>query len=105
MVGVSLAIIVLIIVLAVMLARAGRRPIIVFTVPVVCIPSAYLLASVLRMAQYAHIFLVIGFAVGVAANVPLSRRLRTTRARRGYICGCCVFLAALLFAYLVNLSA
>lgn len=102
MVGVSLAIIVLMIVLAVMLARAGRQIIAAFTAPLVSIPVLHLVSVLLRMPHRADMFAAVGLVVGVALSVLFARAFRTAKARRGYVFGSSLFLAALFIAYLLN---
>lgn len=102
MVGISLAIIAVILVLAAMIARTGRRVFSAFTLPLISIPVMYLVGAALRMGSRLYLFEIAGLIIGLILCFLFSRAFRSPRARVGYFAFCCFFLVALLIAYLLR---
>lgn len=102
MVGESLAIIAVILVMAAMLARAGKHVFAAFTLPLISIPAFHLLGAMFRLSGWMALLDVVGLAVGLGLCVLFARAFRSKKARYGYLVFCVVFLVALLAAYLMN---
>jgi hypothetical protein len=103
MVGESLAIAAVIVVMVVMLARAGRQGFAVLALPLLGVPVLHLIGWLLPpMAQFMPSLDLAGLAVGVILSVILSGAFRRMRARVGYIALVSIFLAALTVGYLIS---
>lgn len=100
MVGESLAIIAVIVVMAFMAARRGKRLFAMITLPLTSIPVLYLLSWVLRLNSLP--FIITGLIAGVFVCGFFSRGFTgSPYGRAGYLVFCVVFLVALFLAYLL----
>jgi hypothetical protein len=103
MVGESLAIAAVIVIMAFMLARAGRQGFAVLALPLLGVPVLHLIGGLIPpMAQYVRVFDLAGLAIGVTLSVVLSGTFRRRRARVGYIALVSIFLAVLTVGYLIS---
>lgn len=97
----SLAILAVILVMAAMFARSGRRIFSAFTLPLCSIPLFHIVGRVFRLSNIA-VLDIAGFVVGVLLCLLFSKAFEQKRSRVGYLVFCCAFMAALLVAYLIN---
>lgn len=109
MVGQSFAIIVIILVMAFMFLRAGRRAGALFTLPLISVSVFHLIGVAIH-----HVFSksalptvglhmamdLLGLAVGLILCWILSRAINPKKLRWAYFCSCAVFLALLTVAYI-----
>lgn len=109
MVGQSFAIIVIILVMAFMFLRTGRRAGALFTLPLISASVFHLIGVGIH-----HIFSqsalptlglhmavdILGLAVGLVLCWVLSRAINPKKLRWAYFCSCAVFLALLTAAYI-----
>lgn len=103
MVGESLAIIAVIIVLAVMVARRGKHRFAAITLPLVSIPALHLVGRALRMNSLP--WNIAGLLIGVALCILSSRKFSESRSVSvAYLFFCLFFLIGLFIAYWVNLT-
>lgn len=102
MVGMSVAIIAVILALAAMIARSGRRMFSAFTLPFISIPVLHLVGTALRMSGRLHLFDIAGLVIGLLLSFLFSRAFRAQRSKLFYFVFCCCFLVALLVAYLIH---
>lgn len=102
MIGESFAIIAVILVLAAMIARSGRRLFSAFTLPLISIPALHLIGAALRVGPSLYLLDIAGLVVGLVLCFLCSRAFRSRKARMGYFAFCCFFLVALEIAYLMQ---
>lgn len=112
MVGESLAIIAVILVMAAMSVRSGKRELALLTLPLTSVSLFHLLGAVMykalrnSMLPLRMLFSIIdiaGLLAGAVLCVVLSRSIRTRRGRWAYLVFTLFFLAALTVAYLLYL--
>ena len=106
MVGESLAIVVVIVVMAAMYKHADKGQIAALALPLICVPCGRLLSAVVlssgKMDTLAgYIFVVAGLMASVALCTLLSMRMRGRRARLVYLVFSFIFSGALSIAYLL----
>lgn len=104
MVGESLAIIAVILVMAVMLARRGRQGFALLCLPLLGVSLLHVTGSFLQLHSLLILFDVIGLALGFILCIILSKGFATRRGRGAYLLFSGVFMAALLLSYILHLT-
>ena len=110
MAGVSFSIILLILVMDVMLLRAGRRPVAILSLPLISVPLFYLLAifaAALIPVPAASLFpgmVVAGALVGIAGCGAFTLFIRNRALKTGYFALGAVYLIALAVAYMLRIG-
>lgn len=108
MIAQSFAIIAVILVMAFMFLRTGRRAGALFTLPLISVSAFHLLGYAIYWvfvaspisAEYLHVALdVFGLVVGTMLCWILSRAINVKKLRYVYFLSCFVFLALLTIAY------
>lgn len=96
----SLAILAIIIVLAVMVARRGKRQFLAFVLPLISIPVLHIVAYLLDFSRF--YFDLAGLVVAVVLCVVFSFGLTERKHKIGYIAYNLVFVAALFISFQIN---
>lgn len=100
----SYAIIAVMLLMILLLARAGKQQAVLFTVPLMSVPVFHLIGIALQLQVHKLLFAAIGLLAGLALSFLFSHWFKTRRGKAGYFFICLSFLAALFFAYYLNLG-